>query len=47
MPPSGMLGHVALVITDVSEESISSITRATGNGELGKFLQRSSVASYC
>jgi hypothetical protein len=31
-----MLGHVALVRTDVSEERIASIIRATRIGELAK-----------
>jgi hypothetical protein len=34
MPPSGMLRHVALVRTDVSEESIASIIRVTRIGVL-------------
>jgi hypothetical protein len=36
MPSSGMLGHVALVKTDVSEERIASIISVS--------LQRASVA---
>jgi hypothetical protein len=35
MPSSGMLRHVALVRTDVSEEPSASIIRLTGIGELG------------
>jgi hypothetical protein len=35
MASSGMLRRVALVITDVSEELISSIIRVTRIGELG------------
>jgi hypothetical protein len=34
MPSSGMLCHVALVITDISEECITSIIRLTIIGEL-------------
>jgi hypothetical protein len=49
MPSSGVLRHVALVRTDVSEENISSIIRVTRFGELyySIFSQRNSVASYC
>jgi hypothetical protein len=36
---SGMLRHVALVITDVSEELRSSIIRVTRIGELGTTLR--------
>jgi hypothetical protein len=35
MPSSGMLRHVALVRTDVSEKLSSSIIRVTRIGELG------------
>jgi hypothetical protein len=35
MPSSGMLHHVALVRTDVSEELSGSIIRVTRIGELG------------
>jgi hypothetical protein len=35
MPSSGMLHHVALVRTDVSEELRASIIRVTKIGELG------------
>jgi hypothetical protein len=50
MPSSGMLRHMALVRTDVSEELITSIIRMTRIGELGTTLaetakQRASVAS--
>jgi hypothetical protein len=38
MPSSGMLRHVALVITDVSEEPSTSIIRVTRIGELGTTL---------
>jgi hypothetical protein len=58
MPSSGMLRHVALVRTDISEEPIVSIIRVTRIGELGTILtvtsnrrtlrrSISSVASYC
>jgi hypothetical protein len=48
MPSSGMLRRVALVRTDVSEESISSIIRVKRIGELGTTLAvTASVASYC
>jgi hypothetical protein len=40
----GMLRHVALVSTNVSEELSASLIRVTKIGELGK--QRASVASY-
>jgi hypothetical protein len=54
MVSSGMLRHVALVRTDVSEELIASFIRVTGIDELGTTLavtnnrrtQRASVASY-
>jgi hypothetical protein len=35
MPASGMLRHVALIKTIVSEECVTSITRVTRIGELG------------
>jgi hypothetical protein len=35
MPPSGMLHHVALVRTDVSDEGSASIIRVTKICELG------------
>jgi hypothetical protein len=35
MPSSGMLRHVALVLTDVLEELSASINRVTRIGELG------------
>jgi hypothetical protein len=38
MPSSGMLGRVALVRTDVSEEPSATITRTTRIGELGATL---------
>jgi hypothetical protein len=38
MPSSGMLRHVALVRTEVSEELSSSIIRVTRIGELGTTL---------
>jgi hypothetical protein len=49
MAPSGMLGRVALVRTDVSEELSASFVRVTKIGELGTTgisSQRASVASY-
>jgi hypothetical protein len=52
MASSGMLRHVALVRTDVSEELSPSIIRVTRINELGTMLaitsnqQRVSVASY-
>jgi hypothetical protein len=54
LPSSGMLRHVTLVRTDVSEENIASIIRAKRIGELGTTLavtsnrnQHTSVACYC
>jgi hypothetical protein len=57
MLSSGMLRHVVLVRTDVSEERITSIIMMTRIGELGTMvavtgnriisLQHASVASYC
>jgi hypothetical protein len=38
MPSSGMLRHVALITTDVSEEHSASTIRATRVGELGTML---------
>jgi hypothetical protein len=38
MASSGMLRHVALVKTDVSEECSASFIRVTGIGELGTTL---------
>jgi hypothetical protein len=38
MPSSGMLCHVAVVKTDVLEDSIISIIRVTRIGELGTML---------
>jgi hypothetical protein len=52
MASSGMLHHVALVRTDVSEELSVSFIRVTRTGELGPMLtatissQHTSVASY-
>jgi hypothetical protein len=53
MVSSGMLRHVTLVRTDVSEELRASFIRVTRIGELGTTLavpgissQRASVASY-
>jgi hypothetical protein len=54
MASSGMLRHVALVRTDVSEELSASIFRVTRIGELGTLavtsnrhtLQRALVASH-
>jgi hypothetical protein len=51
MASSGMLRHVALVRTDVSEELSASFIRVTRIGEipsgsLGISPQRGSVASY-
>jgi hypothetical protein len=51
MPSSGMLRHVALARTNVSEERIASIIRVTRIGELGTTLtiisnRRTLVLSY-
>jgi hypothetical protein len=55
MPPSGMLGHVALLTTDVSEDRIISM-RVTKIGELGTMiavtsnrstLRRNTIARQC
>jgi hypothetical protein len=47
MPSSGVLRRVALVRTDVSEESSASIIRTTRIGELGTMSSQSaSVASH-
>jgi hypothetical protein len=43
MPSSGILRRVALVQTDVSEESIASIIRVTRIGELGTLAVTSFV----
>jgi hypothetical protein len=43
MPPSGMLRHVALVRTNVSEEYIASIIRVTRIGELGTLVVSSKL----
>jgi hypothetical protein len=43
MPSSGMLRHVVLVRTDVSEELSTSIIRVTRIGELGIMLAITSV----
>jgi hypothetical protein len=42
---SGMLGHVALVRTDVSEECSASVLKVARIGELGS-VHRVWVASY-
>jgi hypothetical protein len=50
MASSGMLRHVALVRTDISEELNASIIRVTRIGELGTTLaitsNHASVANY-
>jgi hypothetical protein len=47
MVSSGMLHHVALVRTDVTEELSASFIRVTRIGELGKTLAvTASVASF-
>jgi hypothetical protein len=38
MPPSGIMRHVTLIRTDVSEERIASIIRVARIGELGTTL---------
>jgi hypothetical protein len=43
MASSGMLRHVALVTTDVSEELSTSISRVTRIGELGTMLVTTNV----
>jgi hypothetical protein len=40
MPSSGTIRHLALIKTDVSDESIASIIRVTRIGELGTLLIR-------
>jgi hypothetical protein len=45
MSPSTMLRCVALVITDISEEYITSIIRVTGSGKFGKTLAVTSNGS--
>jgi hypothetical protein len=45
MPFSGMLRHVVLVRTDVSEESSASIIKVTRIGELGTTLAVTSKRS--
>jgi hypothetical protein len=46
MPSSGMLRHVALVRTEVSEEPIASIIEVTRIGDLGTTLTVTSNRSY-
>jgi hypothetical protein len=48
MLSSGMLSHVTLLRTDVSEEQSASIKRVTRIGELGHSIssQHASVATY-
>jgi hypothetical protein len=46
MASSGMLHHVALVRTDVSEELSASIIRVTRIGELGTFILLHSVRQF-
>jgi hypothetical protein len=45
MPSSEMLRRVALVITDVAEESSTFSNRVTRIGEVGKTLAVSSISS--
>jgi hypothetical protein len=47
MTSSGMLGSVALVRTDVSEERIASIIRVTRIGELGTTLYFFAACTDC
>jgi hypothetical protein len=48
MPSSGMLHHVAIVRTDVSEEFIASIFRVARIGELGtKLGVTNTISSQC
>jgi hypothetical protein len=45
-----MLGHLAFVRTDVSEESIASVIKVTRIGELGTtlaMLSKKPIARYC
>jgi hypothetical protein len=46
MVSSGLLRHVALVRTDVSEEPGASFIRVTTIGELGTTLAVTNVGSY-
>jgi hypothetical protein len=46
MASSGMLRHVAVVRTDVSEERSASIIRVTRISEVGTTLAVNLVASY-
>jgi hypothetical protein len=46
MPSYGMLRHVALVRTDVSEELSASIIRVTRIGELGTALAVTTVRRF-
>jgi hypothetical protein len=47
MASSGMLRHVALVRTDVSEELSASFTRVTRIGELGTLAVTSNRRTLC